>query len=289
MNPIKSPGPDGLQPLFLQNFWKHLDKAICPFIQNYFILGSIPNDINYSYLCLNPKTEIPSCMKEFRPIGLCNSIYKLITKIISNRLKPLLPDHISPLQSSFITNRTIDENVIIIKAIAHMFNKTSKKVKCMALKIDLSKAFDSLECIFIRDILTWFNFTENLTKLIMSCITKSSISVLWNGQISDQLHPSRGIRQGDPLSPYIFVLCLERLSQIIEARVNQKHWKPLRISKEVSNFHLLYADDVFLFGAATTSNIDIMLQTLEEFKTISGLSVNFGKSSLIFPKKWITM
>lgn len=232
-----------------------------------------------------PKTNIPTCMKEFRLIGLCNSIYKLITKIISNRIKHFSPDLISPLQSSFIMNRTIDENVIITKEIARIFNKASKKSKCMALKIDLSKAFNSLEWSFIKDTLTWFNFPDKIINLIMSCITTASISILWNGQITDHFLLSRGIRQGGPLSPYIFVLCLERLSQMIEARVQQKLWKPLRISKDVSISHLFYADDVFLVGAATISNIEIMLQTLEDFKIISGLSVNFGKSSIIFPRK----
>lgn len=173
----------------------------------------------------------------------------------------------------------------IIKEIAHIFNKASKKNKSIALKIDLSKAFDSLEWSSIRETLEWFNFPTKFISLIMSCITSASISVLWNGQITDSFLPSRGIRQGDPLSPYIFVLCLERLSHMIEGKVASKLWKPLRISKDVSISHLFYADDVFLFGAASISNIDVMLQCLHDFGKTSGLIVNFAKSSLIFPKK----
>lgn len=181
--------------------------------------------------------------------------------------------------------RTIDENVIIIKEIAHIFNKASKKNKSMALKIDLSKAFDSLEWSFIRDTLIHFNFPIKLVNLIMSCITTTSISVLWNGQITESFLPTRGIRQGDPLSPYIFVLCLERLSQMIEHNVGNKLWKPLRISKDIKISLLFYADDVFLFCSTTTSNINIMLKTLDDFGSISGLLVNFAKSSIIFPRK----
>lgn len=112
----------------------------------------------------------------------------------------------------------------------------------MALKIDLSKAFDSLEWSFIRDTLIHFNFPITLVNLIMSCITTTSISVLWNGQITEPFLPTREIRQGDPLSPYIFVLCLERLSQMIEQSVGNKLWKPLRILKDVKISHLFYAE-----------------------------------------------
>lgn len=113
----------------------------------------IPPSINNSYLCLIPKVEVPDFMKDFRPIGLCNSIYKLITKIISSRLKSLMTSIISPLQSSFVMNRTIDENIIIIKEMAHIFHKASKKSNMMALKIDLSKAFDSIVWSFIHETL----------------------------------------------------------------------------------------------------------------------------------------
>lgn len=133
-----------------------------------------------------------------------------------------MPNIIIPVQPSFAINRTIDENVMIIKEMAHIFNKASKKLNLMALKIDLSKAFDSLEWSFIHETLVIYNIPMTLVNLIMNCVTTSSISEFWNGQITDHFLPCRGIRQGDPLSPFIFVLCLERLSQMIENKVNTK-------------------------------------------------------------------
>lgn len=94
----------------------------------------------------------------------------------------------------------------------------------MAFKIDLSKAFDSLEWGFIHDTLVHFQFPQKMIKLILSCITTSQISVLWNGEITTAFTPSRGIRQGDPLSPYIFVPCMERLSELINQRVHEGSW-----------------------------------------------------------------
>lgn len=170
-------------------------------------------------------------MSDFRPIGLCNTIYKLVIKVITNRLRPILGKIISPFQSSFIQGRGIEDNVILVKEIAHVFHKCKKGRRILAVKLDLTKAYDSLEWSFIRDTLASFNFPFNLINLIMSCVTTPRINVLWNGEITPKFTPSRGIRQGDPLSSYIFVLCLDRLSVMIEKDVLEGSWKPIKLSK----------------------------------------------------------
>ncbi|XP_021734916.1 uncharacterized protein LOC110701593 [Chenopodium quinoa] len=111
----------------------------------------------------------------------------------------------------------------------HLFNKAKKEKNIMALKLDLTKAYDSLEWNVIEETLIGFNFPPNFVKLIIFCITTPQISVLWNGEITSEFRPSRGIRQGDPMSSYIFVLCLERLSLMIEEKVLQKQWKPVKV------------------------------------------------------------
>ncbi|XP_056698695.1 uncharacterized protein [Spinacia oleracea] len=284
MDPTKSPGPDGIQPIFFQRFWSDLGNSIYKFCVTCFENGKVPSDINYSYIALIPKISGPSSITEFRPIGLCNTIYKLITKIISSRLKLVLHRIISPLQSSFIKGRGIEDNVILVKEMAHLFHKAKKRNKLMALKLDISKAYDSLEWDFIRDTLIHFDFPDNIISLIMSCITSSSsISVLWNGKICDKFYPTRGIRQGDPLSSYIFVLCLDRLSTIIEEQVNLGVRKPINITENIRISHVFYAGDVFLFSKASSNNLKHILGVLEDFGQRSGLRIIMRKSSQIFP------
>ena len=198
----KCPGPDGIQPIIYKHFWEELGTKIHDFISRVFATGLIPHVINTTYLSLIPKIPHPTCISDFRPIGLCNTIYKLITKIIASRLKPYMSSLISPLQTSFVPGRSIEENVIIIKEVAHIFNKAKRGKNIMALKIDLTKAFDSLKWGFIHDTLTDFGFPSLTIKLIMSCVSSSTISCLWNGEVTDSFQPTRGIRQGT-LFPHI--------------------------------------------------------------------------------------
>ncbi|XP_048491336.1 uncharacterized protein LOC125492674 [Beta vulgaris subsp. vulgaris] len=285
MSPIKSPGPDEIQPVFYQQYWEDLHEPIVSFVNKCLVEGRIPESINKSYLCLIPKKSAPSTIGDFRPIGLCNTILKILTKTIATRLKTLMPNLTSPLQSSFIKGRSIDENIIILKEVAHLFNRAKRNKSIMALKIDLTKAFDSLEWSFIRDTLVGFNFPKHLVDVIMSVVTSPTIYVLWNGEVTPDFCPSRGIRQGDPLSPYIFVLCMERLSLLIQQKLDIKTWKPLMITRDIGLSHLFYADDVFLFGKASWDNLSLMMEVLNDFGVLSGLFLNKLKSTIIVPKK----
>lgn len=125
----------------------------------------------------------------------------------------------------------------------------------MMLKIDLKKTFDRLEWSFIRYSLASLNFPPKLISLIMSCVTTSSVSILINGKPSKYFHPSRGISQGYPLSPYLFIICMESLTRLINQDINKKFWDPIkigRVSTEIS--HLLFADDLVLFVRVDTKN-----------------------------------
>jgi hypothetical protein len=124
-----------------------------------------------------------------------------------------------------------------------------------------------------------FGFPWATISLIMSCVRSSNLSVLWNGAKTDHITPSRGLRQGDPLSPYLFVLCMEKLSLSIQQKVLSGIWKPIQVSKGGPQLsHVLFADDVMLFCEASTEQVKVVLDTLEEFCSASGLRINTLKS-----------
>ena len=153
-----------------------------------------------------------------------------MTKIIVARLRPYLDKLISPMQTAFVPGRKGVDNVIIAQEIIHSLGKKRGRTGYMALKIDLEKAYDKLEWSFIRDMLIRINLPNDLIEIIMSCVTTVSTSILFNGEVLDPIFPSRGIRQGDPLSPYLFIICMDFLGQLIEEKCNMKMWQPIKAS-----------------------------------------------------------
>lgn len=128
-------------------------------------------------------------------------MYKLVTKIIVNWLRPLLGNLISLMQTTFMPSRRGTDNAIIVQELIHTINKARGREGYMAIKIDLEKAYDKLEWCFIRERLNHINMPNELIEIIMSYVSSVSTSILFNGGTLDPIHPSRGIRQGDPLSP----------------------------------------------------------------------------------------
>lgn len=150
-------------------------------------------------------------MKQFRPIGLRNDSYKVITKLLAHRIRDYLPRLVGPAQCAFVPRRRSHDNIVVAQEIFHSMRSKKGKKGWMAIKIDLEKAYDRLEWDFIKETLEDIGFPTSTIELIWWCISSPSIRILWNGEALDKFQPSRGIRQGDPLSSYLFVLSLERL------------------------------------------------------------------------------
>jgi len=168
-------------------------------------------------LDLIPKSKDPSYFEEFRPISLCNCIYKIIAKFIAVRLKPILSRNISKEKFGFLDGRQIHEAVGVAQETLHSIKRSRKKR--VMVKIDLSKAYDRINWLFIRMLMTHLGFGINFINWVMGCISNLSFAVLINGATSSFFYSQRGLRHGCPLSPLLFLLATEGLSQIIlEAR-----------------------------------------------------------------------
>ncbi|XP_016199953.1 uncharacterized protein LOC107640962 [Arachis ipaensis] len=279
MSSFKAPGLDGFQAIFYKEFWDSLSNDVCGLVKRAFEGEPMNAAIFDTLVVLIPKVEVPSSLREFRSISLCNVIYKIVTKVLVNRFRPFLSEIIGPLQGGFILGRGTTENIIIAQEIMHFMRNTKSRKGTMAFKIDLEKAYDRVDWRFLEASLVRFGFPKATINLILNCVTSSSLSVLWNRNRLQNFNPKRGLRQGDPMSPYLFVLCMEMLACFIFHRVSQGLWNPVAVSRNGPRLsHLMFADDLLFFCKASKAQVIEVIHCLDLFSRASGLKVNLHKS-----------
>jgi hypothetical protein len=212
MRSSAAPGPDGLNVAFYRVAWPRINEDVHKLVADFYTTGVFPEPLNYTDIVLIPKNSNANLVTDYRPISLTNVAYRIIAKSLANRIKHELPDYIHHSQHAFIQGRRITDNIIIAQEIVHSFHLKSFSQQAFMLKIDLAKAFDRLEWPFILDALRRKGFHDHLIDLIHACISSANFSVNINGQSYGCFQGTRGIRQGCPLSPYIFVLVVNELS-----------------------------------------------------------------------------
>jgi hypothetical protein len=224
MGPLKAPGPDGFWADFYQQNSGTVGDEVCRAISKFISIGVMDLEINATHIVLVPKKPKPTSVSDFRPISLCNVIYKLTSKVLANRLKGVLPFIILANQSVFIPGRLISDNILAAYETLHsMQTHHWGKVGYVAVKLDMSKAYNRVEWRFLDEVMRRMGFARKWRELIMQCIQSVNFFVLINGQKTENFQPSRGIRQGDPFSPYLFIICAEAMSNLL-AQAENSGW-----------------------------------------------------------------
>eukprot|EP00253_Pinus_taeda_P008313 PITA_08313 len=274
----KSPGPDGWTIEFYLAFFEQIGQDLLSVIEECRISGSLYHAINSTFIALIPKLDSPSSFDDFRPISLCNVLYKIISKIIANRLRPILSTHIAPHQFAFLEDRQIHEAIGSAQEALHSI--WTKHLKSILLKIDLSKAFDRVSWLYIKMILIHLGFPISFINWIMACISTPTFSILINGSASHFFHSERGLRQGFPLSPLLFLLVMEGLSRIIISATRDGTLRGLKISEECFLTHLLFVDDVLILLDGSMRDTMTFSHILALFSQATGMQVNRAKSTI---------
>ena len=284
LHPTKSPDPDGMSALFFQKYWSIVGNNVTNLVLNVLNSRMSMVEINKTNIALVPKSKNPLRMTDFRPISLCNVVYKLISKTLANRLKAILPYIISENQSAFVANKLITDNVLVAYEIMHYIKcKRDGNDSFMAVKLDMSKAFDKVEWSFIDKVMRRMGFNESWIDLVMKCITSITYSIIINGSVHGCIVPTRGLRQGDPLSPYLFLLCAEGFSALINEATRCQQLNGISINRGAPKIsHLFFADDSLLFCKANGVECNKLTEILRIYESASGQKINTEKSSIFF-------
>ena len=271
----KTPGSDGLPTEFYKFFFNDIIKNLIDSFDFSFRNGRLSADQRRGIINLIPKPDKdPSFLKNWRPISLLNTDYKLLTKCIANRLKIVLPDIIHSDQTGFLPGRYIGENVRLALDMIDHLNKND--LPGLMFLIDFRKAFDKIEWSFILKTLTFFNFGPDLIKWVKVIYTDISSCVINNGNSSSFFNLGCGVRQGCPLSPLLYIICSEVLSLLIK---NDKDINGIMVNDNIITISA-YADDTVLY-LNDVNSLRKAIQILNRFQKYSGLAINLDKSELL--------
>ena len=281
----KNPGTSGFSADFFKAFWKLLGTFVVRAINFGLLQGELSITQQRGLIvCIPKENKCRNYSKNWRPITLLNTVYKIASGSIANRIKQVLNKLISTEQTGFIEGRFIGENTRLMYDLLQFTEE--QNIPGLLLLIDFEKAFDSLSWSFINKVLKIFNFLPSIINWITVFYKNSCSAVTQCGHLSPFFKLGRGCRQGDPISPYLFILCAEILSIRIR---NNKNIKGIKIDNVELKFSQ-YADDASAFLDGSKTSLEETLQELETFADISGLKTNSDKTQVVWigAKKYST-
>lgn len=274
-----SPGLDGLNFSFIKHNWEVIKKDILLAVEDFACSGSWSRGSNASFICLIPKSDNSRSLGDFKPISLVGYLYKIVSKLLSLRLKKVLSEIIDSRQSTFLEGRGLLDNVLVANEVLEEAKRAKKS--CIFFKVDYEKAYDLVKWEFIYYMLGRLGFCDKWIPWIRSCLESASKSVLVNGSPTKEFSPSKGLRQGDPLAPFLFLIVAEGLAGVSRNAESLGMIDSLEVGgKKVRVNMLQYADDTLFFCHVNSKSVFNVKAMLNCFELASGLKVNFLKSRI---------
>ncbi|XP_074300969.1 uncharacterized protein LOC141632309 [Silene latifolia] len=278
----KSPGPDGYSSGFFKDAWDTIHDSFITAILDFFKTGKLLREVNSTLISLIPKGTSPNTVMDYRPmISCCTTIYKTISKILTSRLHKIMPHIVGLEQAAFVADRSIFDNIMLANELVRGYDRKYKTPRCV-VKVDIRKAFDTVNWEFLKAILPQFGIPQKFCDWIISLVTSTRFSLKINGSTEGYFEGKRGLRQGDPLSHLLFVLCMEVLTRIFKGLKNasQFSFHPKCVKLDLT--HLIFADDLLVFVRGDLPSVQAVKHCLDLFSSYSGLVPNASKTNIYF-------
>ena len=276
----KAPGPDGFNGHFLKTSWHIVKQDIYQLCFDFYEGNLNIEHINMGYITLVPKVGSPVGINDYRPITLLNCCLKILTKLLANRLQKVVLKIVHKNQYGFLKGRTIQD--CLAWAFEYIYQCEASKKEIILLKLDFAKAFDTIDHAAMLKIMKSMGFDSRWLKWIDTIFQSGVSSVLLNGTPGRQFHCRRGVRQGDPLSPLIFVLAADLLQSAINKAFRENFLSaPIPQNFGMDYPVIQYADDTILVMPACPQQLTIMKDILNTYAASTGLQINYHKSSMI--------
>ncbi|XP_073051343.1 uncharacterized protein [Primulina eburnea] len=277
-------GPDGFSSAFFQHCWEIVHQDVLDAVLDFFRGSHMPQGFTATTITLIPKVMGAQAWSDFCPISLCNVTNKIISKLLYSRLKVVAERLVSWNQSGFVPGRVISDNILLAQELTHSLSLPTRGGNVI-LKLDMAKAYDRVQWSFLLDVLRHYGFSEQVVSMISACISHCHFSVNINGSLTGFFGSTRGLRQGDPLSPLLFILGAEYLSRGLDRLYRQYPAIRYRSGCDLPLSHLAYADDIIIFATGGTREMKSLMDLLHHYENCSGQLVNAFKSVIILPPR----
>ncbi|WVZ77845.1 hypothetical protein U9M48_025660 [Paspalum notatum var. saurae] len=275
----KAPGPDGFTGVFFSKCWDIIKEDFLSAANAFHDLRT-PNlaILNSANIVLVPKKEGAMSVADYRPISLIHSFTKIISKVLALRLAPLMNSLVSPSQSAFIKGRSIHDSFLSVRNAVRRLHR--KRTPSLFIKLDITKAFDSVRWEYLLTLMKELGFPTRWCDRIAVLLSTSSSRILLNGVPSTPIKHGRGLRQGDPLSPLLFVIAMDPLQKLLDLATNLGCLGKL-CGRTATMRVSMYADDAAIFIKPTRQDVSSLAGLLGNFGDATGLLANAHKSTVV--------